>query len=100
MDPLHGITLEKILIYLVENIGWEAMYAEVKVNCFKFDASTKSSLAATAAKLTETQSQLASYVKLAQDLTSQVNNLKSDVTRLDKKVDCLKSKADADEGSC
>ena len=44
MDPLHGITLEKILIYLVENIGWEGMYAEVKVNCFKFDASIKSSL--------------------------------------------------------
>ena len=44
MDPLHGITLEKILNYLVENIGWEAMYEEVKVNCFKFDASIKSSL--------------------------------------------------------
>jgi uncharacterized protein (DUF2132 family) len=44
MDPLHGITLEKILIYLVENLGWEAMYDEVKVNCFKFDASIKSSL--------------------------------------------------------
>jgi len=44
MDPLHGITLEKILNYLVENIGWEAMYEEVKVNCFKFDPSIKSSL--------------------------------------------------------
>lgn len=44
MDPLHGITLEKILIYLVENLGWEAMYDEVRVNCFKFDASIKSSL--------------------------------------------------------
>lgn len=44
MDPLHGITLEKILIYLVEKLGWEAMYTEVKVNSFKFDASIKSSL--------------------------------------------------------
>ncbi|HLO43749.1 MAG TPA: VF530 family protein [Leadbetterella sp.] len=44
MDPLHGITLEKILVYLVENLGWEAMYNDVKVNCFKFDASIKSSL--------------------------------------------------------
>ncbi len=44
MDPLHGITLERILLYLVENIGWEAMYEEVKVNCFKFDVSIKSSL--------------------------------------------------------
>jgi uncharacterized protein (DUF2132 family) len=44
MDPLHGVTLEKILVYLVENLGWENMYNEVKVNCFKFDASVKSSL--------------------------------------------------------
>lgn len=44
MDPLHGVTLEKILIYLVENLGWETMYEEVKVNCFKFDATIKSSL--------------------------------------------------------
>lgn len=44
MDPLHGITLEKILIYLVENLGWEAMHEEVKINCFKFDATIKSSL--------------------------------------------------------
>jgi uncharacterized protein (DUF2132 family) len=44
MDTLHGVTLEKILIYLVENLGWEAMYTEVRVNCFKFDASIKSSL--------------------------------------------------------
>jgi uncharacterized protein (DUF2132 family) len=44
MDPLHGVTLEKLLIYLVENLGWEAMYTEVRVNCFKFDASIKSSL--------------------------------------------------------
>jgi uncharacterized protein (DUF2132 family) len=44
MDPLHGVTLEKLLIYFVENLGWEAMYTEVRVNCFKFDASIKSSL--------------------------------------------------------
>lgn len=44
MDPLNGITLERLLEYLVEHIGWEAMYKEVKVNCFKFDASIKSSL--------------------------------------------------------
>jgi len=24
-NPLHGITLEKMLIELVENLGWEAM---------------------------------------------------------------------------
>ena len=63
-------------------------------------ASTKGILAATTAKLTETQNQLSAQLQLAQELNRQVLNLKSDVTRLDKKVDCLKSKADADEGSC
>lgn len=62
-------------------------------------ASTKTNLASTTAKLEQTQSQLASYVKLAQDLTNQVNNLKSDVTRLNKKIDCLKSTAGVSE-SC
>lgn len=53
-------------------------------------ASTKSSLASTAAKLTETQSQLGAQVQLAQDLNQQVLSLKSDVKRLDDKVDDLK----------
>src|SRR3990167_8848954 len=60
-------------------------------------ASTKSSLASTSARLSETQSQLASYAKLAADLTTQVNNLKSDVTKLNKKIDCLKSTAGVSE---
>ena len=63
-------------------------------------ASTKTNLASTTAKLSETQSLLAIQIQRAQDLTSQVNNLKSDVTKLNNKIDCLKSKADADEGSC
>ena len=43
-DPLHGITLEKILLFLVEKMGWEKMYDEVRINSFKFDPSIKSSL--------------------------------------------------------
>jgi uncharacterized protein (DUF2132 family) len=43
-DPLHGMTLEKILIFLHEKIGWDAMYDEVRINCFYFDPSIKSSL--------------------------------------------------------
>ncbi len=43
-NPLHNVTLEQILIYLVENHGWEYMDAEIKINCFKHDPSIKSSL--------------------------------------------------------
>mgnify|MGYP001596750879 FL=1 len=60
-------------------------------------ASTKTNLASTTAKLSETQSLLAIQIQRAQDLTSQVNNLKSDVTRLNKKIDCLKSTAGVSE---
>jgi uncharacterized protein (DUF2132 family) len=44
-NPLHGITLEQILNYLVENHGWSYMAAQVNINCFKKDPSIKSSLA-------------------------------------------------------
>ena len=43
-NPLHGVTLEKILIHLVERIGWNEMAKHVKVNCFISDPSIKSSL--------------------------------------------------------
>ena len=65
--------------------------------------STKSNLAGTTAKLTETQSQLASYIQLVTDLNRQINNLKSDVDfykPFKSKYECVKSTADADEGSC
>jgi uncharacterized protein (DUF2132 family) len=43
-DPLHGITLEAILQWLVKHRGWEVMAGEVDINCFKSDPSIKSSL--------------------------------------------------------
>ncbi|MEY2830679.1 MAG: hypothetical protein RIQ33_2537 [Bacteroidota bacterium] len=43
-DPLHGKTLEMILIYLVDNMGWEDMAAIIKINCFQSNPSIKSSL--------------------------------------------------------
>jgi len=63
-------------------------------------ASTKGILAATTAKLTETQNQLSAQLQLAQELNRQVLNLKSDVTRLSNKVDCLKANTDDKEASC
>ncbi len=43
-NPLHGITLEQILNYLVETKGWKYLGEEVKINCFTKDPSIKSSL--------------------------------------------------------
>ena len=43
-DPLHGVTLEKLLTELVDNYGCEALALDVNVRCFKFDPSIKSSL--------------------------------------------------------
>jgi len=43
-DPLHGITLEKILTELVEEYGWTGLGERVPVRCFLFDPSIKSSL--------------------------------------------------------
>lgn len=43
-DPLHGITLEKILIQLVEDHGWEEMGERIRIRCFQSYPSIKSSL--------------------------------------------------------
>jgi [ribosomal protein S5]-alanine N-acetyltransferase len=43
-DPLHGKTLEKILIELQEKIGWAGMEEMIPINCFRDKPSIKSSL--------------------------------------------------------
>ncbi len=43
-DPLHGITLEMMLNYMIENHGWETMASAIQINCFKSNPSLKSSL--------------------------------------------------------
>ena len=43
-DPLHGITLEQIIVYMVEHYGWEYLAEQVNINCFKSNPSVKSSL--------------------------------------------------------
>lgn len=43
-DPLAGITLEKMLLLLVEHYGWEGLGEEIHINCFLFEPSINSSL--------------------------------------------------------
>jgi uncharacterized protein (DUF2132 family) len=44
-DPLHGKTLEAILIELVDFYGWEQLGNMITIRCFTHDPSVKSSLA-------------------------------------------------------
>ncbi len=44
MDPLHGITLEKIVTDLVARHGWEELGRRIPIRCFLHDPSIKSSL--------------------------------------------------------
>ena len=43
-DPLHGITLESILVELVDHFGWEALGQRIRIRCFTHDPSIGSSL--------------------------------------------------------
>ena len=43
-NPLHGVTLEKVVIKLQEHYGWDELAHRINVNCFKIDPSVKSSL--------------------------------------------------------
>jgi len=43
-NPLHGITLEMILTYLVERHGWEELGKLIAIKCFTDNPSIKSSL--------------------------------------------------------
>jgi uncharacterized protein (DUF2132 family) len=43
-NPLHGITLEKIINDLVAHYGWEYMGYTIKIKCFTDNPSVKSSL--------------------------------------------------------
>nr|WP_321307112.1 VF530 family protein [uncultured Sphaerochaeta sp.] len=43
-NPLHGVTLENLLIRLVDYYGWNGLYDMLQLQCFYNDPSIKSSL--------------------------------------------------------
>jgi uncharacterized protein (DUF2132 family) len=43
-NPLHGVTLEMMLHYLVDHIGWEEMGSRIRIRCFNDNPSIGSSL--------------------------------------------------------
>ncbi|MEP6990931.1 MAG: VF530 family protein [bacterium] len=43
-DPLHGVTLQKMLEHLVATYGWDGLARSIDLRCFTNDPSIKSSL--------------------------------------------------------
>ncbi|MCX4187844.1 VF530 family protein [Methylophaga sp. OBS4] len=43
-NPLHSITLENIVVSLVDHYGWEMLGKLIDIRCFNHDPSIKSSL--------------------------------------------------------
>jgi uncharacterized protein (DUF2132 family) len=43
-DPLHGVRLDSMLEYLVDEYGWPALGLKIKVKCFNINPSMHSSL--------------------------------------------------------
>ena len=43
-DPLHGVTLQKLLESMVAKYGWQELAHRIPIRCFMFDPTIKSSL--------------------------------------------------------
>ena len=43
-NPLHGVTLEKLLTELVAHYGWAELGRQIEIRCFNIDPSIPSSL--------------------------------------------------------
>ncbi|PCI44592.1 MAG: transporter [Moraxellaceae bacterium] len=43
-NPLHGVTLEQVVVKLEAHFGWPVLADTIAINCFKNDPSVKSSL--------------------------------------------------------
>jgi uncharacterized protein (DUF2132 family) len=43
-NPLHGVTLEKIITELYEHFGWAKLGTIIRIDCFNSNPTIKSSL--------------------------------------------------------
>jgi uncharacterized protein (DUF2132 family) len=43
-NPLHGVTLEAIVRFLVDRYGWKELGRQITINCFNENPSVSSSL--------------------------------------------------------
>lgn len=40
-NPMHGVTLENVVVKLVEHYGWDGLARRIRINCFKNNPSVK-----------------------------------------------------------
>ncbi|MFN4042679.1 VF530 family DNA-binding protein [Limnobacter sp.] len=38
---MHGVTLENVVVKLVEHYGWDGLALRIRINCFKNNPSVK-----------------------------------------------------------
>ena len=43
-NPLHALTLEMVLVTLVDHFGWQELGKRINIRCFTSEPSVKSSL--------------------------------------------------------
>jgi uncharacterized protein (DUF2132 family) len=43
-NPLHGVSLERVVLKLVDHYGWDGLAEKIRIHCFENDPSVKSSL--------------------------------------------------------
>ena len=43
-NPLHGVTLERMVTDLVDRLGWDELGYQIEIRCFNLNPSVKSSL--------------------------------------------------------
>ena len=43
-EPLHGVTLKMMLVYLHEKVGWRELGQQINIKCFTNDPGINSSL--------------------------------------------------------
>lgn len=43
-NPLHGVTLERMLREMVEAYGWDGLARDIPINCFRVDPTLGSAL--------------------------------------------------------
>ena len=43
-NPLHGVTLEAMLMQMVERHGWDGLARDIPINCFRVEPSMTSAL--------------------------------------------------------
>ena len=43
-NPLHGVTLERVVTELADHYGWDGLAERIRIRCFTHDPSVPSSL--------------------------------------------------------